>query len=124
MHMNEKMKNWLSLYLVDCIRVVGIALVKRGPEKSCGTRILGLAKMGAVSAGAQPTTQGLKFVIRLKLISLIIFCTGRCLVARGAMGYWLVQDDFCPHAQSSRCNGHLIVPRIWLDKFLNLIMLR
>jgi hypothetical protein len=35
-------------YLVDCLRVVGIALVRRGPEKSCGTRILGLAKDGAV----------------------------------------------------------------------------
>ena len=88
------MKNWLSLYLVDCIRVVGIALVKRGPEKSCGTRILGLAKIGAASAGAQPTTQGLKFVIRLKLISLIIFCTGRPALSR-AMGYWLVEEDFC-----------------------------
>jgi hypothetical protein len=32
------------------LRVFGIALVGRGPEKSCGTRILGLAKNGAVSA--------------------------------------------------------------------------
>ena len=117
------MKNWLTLYLVNCIRVASIALVGRGPEKSCGTRILGLAKIGAASAGAQPTTQWLKFVIRLKLISLIIFCTGWCLVARGAMGYWLVQNDFWPRAQSSRCNG-LLVARTCLDKFLNLITLR
>ena len=56
------MKNWLTLYLVDCIKVVGIALVGRGPEKSCGTRILGLAKIGAASARAQPITQWLTFV--------------------------------------------------------------
>ena len=85
-------------------------------EKSCGTQILDLAKIGAASAGAQPTTQWLKFVIRLKLISLIIFCTGRCLVARGAMGYWLVQDDFCPRA-------NCLDARTWLDQFLNLIIL-
>ena len=79
------MKNWFTLYLVDCIKVVGIALVGRGPEKSCGTRILGLAKIDAVSARALPTTPWLKYryVIRLKLISLIIF--GHVNARRGAI---------------------------------------
>ena len=44
------------MYLVDCPRVIGIVLVGGGPEKSCGTRILGLAKIDAVSARALPTT--------------------------------------------------------------------
>ena len=47
------------MYLVDCPRVAGIVLVRGGPEKSCGTRILGLAKIDAVSARALPTTQWL-----------------------------------------------------------------
>jgi hypothetical protein len=77
------MNKQASLYSVDCPRVVGTALVGRGPEKSCGTRILGLAKNGAVSAQVLPTTQWLKYVIRFKLISLIIF--GRAHALRGAM---------------------------------------
>jgi hypothetical protein len=52
MHMTEQIVNRLTFHLVDCRRVVGITLVGRGPEKSCGTRILGLAKDGAVSAQA------------------------------------------------------------------------
>jgi hypothetical protein len=71
------------MYLVDCPRVIGIALVGGGLEKSCGTRILGLAEIGAVSAQALPTTQWLKYMIRFKLIILIIFC--RVRARRGAM---------------------------------------
>ena len=71
------------MYLVDCPRVVGIVLVGGGPEKSCGTRILGLAKIDAVSARALPATQWLKYIIRFKLILLIIL--GRVRARRGAM---------------------------------------
>ena len=52
MHINEQIVNRLTLHLVYCRRVVGITLVGRGPEKSYGTRILGLAKDVAVSAKA------------------------------------------------------------------------
>jgi hypothetical protein len=88
MHRNQGIKESIkqigfTLYLVDCLTVVGIALVRRGPEKSCGTRILGLAKIGAVNARALPTTPWLKYVIRLKLITLIIFV--RVRARRGAM---------------------------------------
>ena len=71
------------MYLVDCFRVIGIALVGRGPEKYCGTRILGLAKIGAANARALPTTQWLKYVIRLKFVSLVIFALAGAL-SRGA----------------------------------------
>jgi hypothetical protein len=42
-----------TLQLVYGLEVVGIALVGRGPEKSRGTRVLGLAKVDAVSAWAK-----------------------------------------------------------------------
>ena len=55
----------LALPLVDCLRVVGTASVGRGPEKSCGTRILGLAEDGAVSHECSGATQWLKYAIKI-----------------------------------------------------------
>ena len=52
MHISKQIANRLTLHSIDCPWVVGITLVGRGPEKSYGTRILGLAKDVAVSAKA------------------------------------------------------------------------
>ena len=86
---------------MDCLRVFGIALVGRGPEKSCGTRILGLAKDGAVRALAPRSGYSMQLDLK-NLISLII--SGHVCACRGAM------------AASVRAHG--------FDQFLNLIMLR
>ena len=76
MHISKQIANRLTLHSIDCPWVVGITLVGRGPEKSCGTRILGLAKNDAVSA--QALHGGLSTQLNFKIISLKKFWPHTC----------------------------------------------
>ena len=79
MHISKQIANRLTLHSIDCPWVVGITLVGRGPEKSCGTRILGLAKNDAVSAQALHGGLSTQFNF-IKIISLKNFGRIRALV--------------------------------------------
>ena len=77
MYISKQIANRLTLHSIDCPWVVGITLVGRGPEKSCGTRILGLAKNDAVSAQALHGGLSTQFNF-IKIISLKNFWPHTC----------------------------------------------